>query len=108
MNKIPEIHIFFSLDFQVAQVDRELGLLGDEREAKSRKLNQKRVQHVSTLQQLGMNICDCTFLMIAVKIGNLLANRVTLFPGQLFVYILKSMEKNHSNLHFNLPESRRR
>jgi hypothetical protein len=39
---------------QVAQVDRELGLLGDEREAKSRKLNQKRVQHVSTLQQLGM------------------------------------------------------
>jgi hypothetical protein len=43
-------HFFLS---QVAVVDRELGILGEEREQNSRKLNLKRVQHVTTLQQLG-------------------------------------------------------
>ena len=43
------------LQFQVAVVDRELGILGEEREQNSRRLNLKRVQHVTTLQQLGEN-----------------------------------------------------
>ena len=36
----------------MAAVDRELAILGEERQEKSRRLNLKRMQHVSTLQQL--------------------------------------------------------
>ena len=36
----------------MAVVDRELEALGEEREEKSRRLNLKRMQHISTLQQL--------------------------------------------------------
>ena len=45
--------ILFRIRFQVAVVDRELGILGEEREQNSRRLNLKRAQHVTTLQQLG-------------------------------------------------------
>ena len=42
----------FLIFFQMAVVDRELEALGEEREEKSRRLNLKRMQHISTLQQL--------------------------------------------------------
>ena len=47
----PQLIIFISF-FQMAVVDRELEALGEEREEKSRRLNLKRMQHISTLQQL--------------------------------------------------------
>ena len=37
---------------QMANVDREMAALGEERAEKSKRLNLKRMQHVSTLQQL--------------------------------------------------------
>ena len=46
-----QLTISFSF-FQMAVVDRELEALGEEREEKSRRLNLKRMQHISTLQQL--------------------------------------------------------
>ena len=36
----------------MAIVDREMAALGEERAEKSKRLNLKRMQHVSTLQQL--------------------------------------------------------
>ena len=45
-------HTFSLLSFQMAAVDRELANLSEERQEKSRRLNLKRMQHVSTLQQL--------------------------------------------------------
>ena len=36
----------------MANVDREMAALGEERAEKSKRLNLKRMQHVSTLQQL--------------------------------------------------------
>ena len=36
----------------MASVDREMAALGEERAEKSKRLNLKRMQHVSTLQQL--------------------------------------------------------
>lgn len=42
------------LEEEVANVDRELAVLGEEREQNSRRLNSKRVQHVTSLQQLGL------------------------------------------------------
>jgi len=42
------------LEEEMAVVDRELEALGEEREEKSRRLNLKRMQHISTLQQLSL------------------------------------------------------
>ena len=40
---------------QVAAVDNEMAHLGEEQEQNLRDLNQKRVQHITTLQQMGKN-----------------------------------------------------
>jgi hypothetical protein len=58
------------LFLQVAVVDRELGILGEEREQNSRKLNLKRVQHVTTLQQLG-KISYLMLLLLLIKYGKI-------------------------------------
>ncbi len=49
-------HVFIHFYKQVAIVDRELVMLSHEREEKSRRLNLKRMQHVSTLQQLSKSL----------------------------------------------------
>lgn len=48
MNQVRE------LEDEVAAVDREIASVGEEREQNLKKLNLKRVQHVTTLQQLGL------------------------------------------------------
>ena len=46
-------HLYLIIPFlQMANVDREMAALGEERAEKSKRLNLKRMQHVSTLQQL--------------------------------------------------------
>ena len=46
-------HCLIFFRYKVAAVDSEMAKLGEEREHNLSELNQKRVQHVTTLQQMG-------------------------------------------------------